>query len=1052
MALKLYQPFLFVGLGGTGIQIGAELERRFREGICGPDGTAFRTKRPNALPYELPTCLQFVYADVNRSALDKLPASVVPGSRHVPAAGLTHHLMGGLVPHADSYAEVARDLRLTAADSVRSWLPPMSGEPRVAPLEKGAGQFPTIGRAALYATFRNGTGPLVKDLDQAIGQLAGAQAVADLARLAEGGNNDPAAVDVYVAFSVAGGTGAGIFYDFIHLIGDLFERKRAGLRPKIFPLVVMPSAFPEGLGGGRPARLNASRALLDLFRLVDQQNGRDHRRVPGDDGDQHPDEIPVHYPHRGRVTLRPATMQTGFLFSLPAGAEPDDLRRSIASLVASLVGTELDGQATPNGITPHSFADSFINGAADRGVPAANGIGDCGVSTALVTSLTVPDDELADLVAGRLLSEGIDDLITPPAGAESNEPLIERFFSDANLRRLFVRQSEDFAEPAPVKGAHNITTALHDRRDAMIAGLAELETRLGREVADMVADFDPRDATRQLLHEHDPFRVWRTVFGHPALAAEISRLGAAGLLHRRAQPPSPPEGMVDTPPSVPKLRDRLGGFTPVKWDDADPTAARADQDRWYRYRTNAKWADAWAALRGTWRQPLEKLEEHLKTLTDGLVEQAREDRNDFRVRAGRLDRHRVGVSYLLPPDRDLETFCERVILRITEMKVASGRLRPGASRASLLCDLLGVDAWRDAFTAICNTQPADQTVGELKARLKAEIKTYFRYAEPPKHALLPKLADQLSDAAAQRGGTLSDEELAQFRAKLNGLVPPAFAPQGTGPLKVLVSYPAGGHDAGLEDYLRQTINLPRGQNVTFEFTPTTAESIAVVLFRTSMGITDVGEVQEVLKAWSEAIAQPLPQDFLRWRQRTGYDFGYLATHEDHRVKILHHLLAALWNGDVEISGRSASPDAVTIRVGDERVTLRLQPLDRASSWGSILQAYERWAIAGDDVTHQAVCERLLRAEPHGVSTTPVPPHEHYVTFQQIADKQVEEIDRMLADLHSGAQSRAMQLRRFWSQTVPAALDEEFANSQAIRRNLRELGNAVGVSSGAWEER
>jgi len=42
--MKLYQPVLFVGLGGTGCDIGAELERRLREEICGPDGNDFRKR------------------------------------------------------------------------------------------------------------------------------------------------------------------------------------------------------------------------------------------------------------------------------------------------------------------------------------------------------------------------------------------------------------------------------------------------------------------------------------------------------------------------------------------------------------------------------------------------------------------------------------------------------------------------------------------------------------------------------------------------------------------------------------------------------------------------------------------------------------------------------------------------------------------------------------------------------------------------------------------------------------------------------------------------
>ena len=36
--MKIYQPMLYVGLGGTGCQIGIELERRLREELCGPDG------------------------------------------------------------------------------------------------------------------------------------------------------------------------------------------------------------------------------------------------------------------------------------------------------------------------------------------------------------------------------------------------------------------------------------------------------------------------------------------------------------------------------------------------------------------------------------------------------------------------------------------------------------------------------------------------------------------------------------------------------------------------------------------------------------------------------------------------------------------------------------------------------------------------------------------------------------------------------------------------------------------------------------------------------
>ncbi|WP_322769968.1 tubulin-like doman-containing protein, partial [Frankia sp. Cr1] len=157
-------------------------------------------------------------------------------------------------------------LRTNARKFIRGWLPPPAGEPRVAPLVRGAGQLPTVGRAALFETFRNGLEPAQQPIARAIGMIGNSGD--ELSRL---GGRFGQTCDVFVAFSVAGGTGAGIFYDYLYLIGEAFQR--TDYRAQIYPLVLMPSAFEEGMGGGRRARLNAGRALLDLFRLVDDQNG-----------------------------------------------------------------------------------------------------------------------------------------------------------------------------------------------------------------------------------------------------------------------------------------------------------------------------------------------------------------------------------------------------------------------------------------------------------------------------------------------------------------------------------------------------------------------------------------------------------------------------------------------------------------------------------------------------------------------------------------------------------------------------------------------------------
>src|SRR6516225_8398178 len=139
--MKLYQPVMFVGLGGTGCDVGAELERRLREEICGPDGNDFLRRRRGVsmLPYQLPSCVQFVYADMNQAELDRLPRRVVPGSEHIPASALTASYVTGLVPDVASYPELAVRLRLEAERVVEGWLPPATQEePKVNPLHRGA--------------------------------------------------------------------------------------------------------------------------------------------------------------------------------------------------------------------------------------------------------------------------------------------------------------------------------------------------------------------------------------------------------------------------------------------------------------------------------------------------------------------------------------------------------------------------------------------------------------------------------------------------------------------------------------------------------------------------------------------------------------------------------------------------------------------------------------------------------------------------------------------------------------------------------------------------
>ena len=264
--MKVYQRMVYVGLGGTGVRIGTALEKELRAGLCGPDGSQLVNAYPSLGlgQWELPEYVRFVYADFDKSELSGAQAT----------SGLDPQLwqrstkiVSKMVPVANSSKQVGQSLRVNELNGEFAWLPPENSDPHVAPLSDGAGQFPTVGRAALHAAIMDANsmnsvaGPILAALtDVARG---GGQISELTGRPAEEG------IDVFVGFSVAGGTGCGIFYDFLHLISHLAEEFRP-LQTKIYPLVLLPSTIGKlNDRSARAAQLNGSRALLALLRLVD---------------------------------------------------------------------------------------------------------------------------------------------------------------------------------------------------------------------------------------------------------------------------------------------------------------------------------------------------------------------------------------------------------------------------------------------------------------------------------------------------------------------------------------------------------------------------------------------------------------------------------------------------------------------------------------------------------------------------------------------------------------------------------------------------------------
>ena len=1040
--MRIYQPMMFVGLGGTGCRIGAELERRLREELCGPDGTALQDlmQGQGFLPYQLPGCLQFVYADLAEDEFDYVESRVVPDPIHLPAAERTMRMVRELVPPYDSYPEVARSLWLSAAEAVEGWLPPSHGEPQVNPLTRGAAQLPTVARAALFETLRNGLAPAQNSLVQAIGQISNSGGQLSLL-----GGKLRDSVDVFVAFSVAGGTGAGLFYDYLHLIGDALASEQ--YKARIFPLVLMPSAFDEGLGGGRPAELNAGRALLDLFQLVDDQNSQRAGSELSSTGIS--GTLGVRYPNNAdEIRLEASTVQTAFLFSRTSGMLREDLHRSVVSLLLSLIGTDLPkGQDGAQLVDRkfQSFADSFINGEVERSTPAATAIGKRGVSTSSVASMTVPVDDLADIISSRLLSDAVLEMAHPGTGtSENNRDLIARFFQDSNVDPLRLRQPLPITEPVAVDGADAVLAALQARKRTMEASIYTLEQQLARQVPELAARFDLRRATGLMLADFDLFRLHRGVLGENSLADEVSRQGFVKLVESRRAEPTPPQGVKMSGPAPDAHKTKW--WRNVRWSDPPVRESLRRQDEWFQWRARRAWHAAWNDQTGRWDRKLRAAEREFRVLADAFLDHANGEDARFARRSKALFEPRVGVSYLLPRQGELGPFYQAVLRRLVAVSVEQGKLRANATAAEVVTEIVGAGGWAAAYAELAEHglgQGPTRAVAGVRALIKAQVLLLFRYRDDVLHPLLASLHDLLLAAAGGSTGKVNDEDLLQFREKLAGLVPGGFAPSGSGRLKILFSYPSPGgtKDLGLEKFLLQEVNLPRESGMIVDFRPIDAESVVVVLFRSSMGLTEVPEVRKVLLNWSTALGGHQPADFLQWRQRTGYRFGHLATTAEDRARILHRVLCAAWNGYLSPTGDPASPSVLNVHLGDSPVNMKLEldPYGKLSSWSSLLGAYERWVLADSKQIRRDFCEKLMTTLPLGLTRELRKPSELFGTLFDLADSEAAQAKQLLASGGSAGRRRLEAVQEFWAVTFREAITMSFRGVEdAQQDNLLDL--------------
>lgn len=924
--MNIYQRFIYVGVGGSGLAIGRELEDMIRKSLCGPDGRALIVPGSTFSEYEpnqIPPFFQSLYVDFDQTALMKQRVVLNPHRRVVEA---TATFVDAITPSARSYDEAARYLRTSFGDVVQDWLPPSEGQPSVAPLSAGAGQYPTVGRAALFHVLgSHGYNAVFNDLDEPLRRIAGS--MGELSAIAGGAAISD--ITIYLGFSIAGGTGTGLFLDIMHLLAHRSEEVLGSqVTVRIIPLVAMPSTFETSMTGDklRAANLNGARALIDLQRFIDYQN-------TGSDAEQ----VTLTYPDGLSISVRPATTPIAFLFGSASVLDSTELFRSMgATMISQVSTTTVDDESIAAGIN-QSWLQNLINQARLR-EPHHSGIGLRPFASALSASLSIPTQHLADALARRFVGNAIaayeaDTLDGLADGEERVTAAVERA-GFGELLRSEVLPREPAIPIANAEGKDEVARQLNRLGTLWSNTLAAMELQVGIRIRDISHSIDWERAFLLELETSNPVQAARVLNGHPPSGDEALRGGVRSWVERF--------GSNRTDPARPLSRLRKKYFRRTRGTDPDVLRVVHRLERWGREKAEIAWGDSWQEQQSKWRLWLRDMDRNLVDFQGQirlLGEQARSESTTLLAQAGQEG---VVIRSVMVSDATVDSLYGELMRSIAER---AGELQ--VDEQSLMSFVLdrggyswarfGSDLQRDGFNL-------DRPWRSLLRHVRGAIENLL--IEPTsgtEGGLLPSLATIVADAAA---GGARDGAAARISEALTSAIPDGVMPRGAGSPEILVTYPSPTRNPQIENFIERHLtadaalkalvnrddaalnmqNAPRG------------DSIIVNASIIAQGLIDVPEGADIVNHWLEAVPKAISTDKVAWRQRTAFtDLTRIARRQD-RVEVMQRLLGAMFDGHVDEVSTDAQEAALILEIdngheGSTRINLEIQPFLDVSAFG-----------------------------------------------------------------------------------------------------------------------
>lgn len=730
-----------------------------------------------------------------------------------------------------------------------------------------------------------------------------------------------------------------------------------------------------------------------------------------------------------------STIRTAFLFRCNEVLSKNDLTRSITTFVESMVGTELDkdSQSEQGAI---SFASEFVNKAGNLAERSRVGIGLSPASSALTASLSVPVEQVAELLADRLLSQAFQSMRDPAPG-EFNKAARQSFLASAGLEPLRALDAPEFPSiDQGETGAQSIVSEMNTRMIRAKEEIRHLQEKLQRETIPKMVSFDWGLGITSLLDLPDInlLRMSRVILGHSKLDNRLDQLGVVGFLTERSQGGNG----GDSPPSTPALNDRV--MRKVKWSEQRVVDALNAQSDWYSQECEWSWRSAWAAQSSAWQQTLDQMRRAVKRMIEQFEVFVDHEHSKYLSGCSALYSGSDAARFVLPDggtNGNLDQFAPRVW---EALAVSVGR-RSSEAPHVLVDAVLGSGGWGDAMRQ--EIQGDSAAVDAVRRSLKRAIIRLLAGSGGGTEPLLPGLGYQLRKAAmpsADGGETGLHDRMVTHLASLNLT---QLVPEGRGMPKVTVTYPAERREPSVEAFLKR--NLKFGLSVEDKYYPSPGEKLVINLVRTEQGFLDLNEPKALVKLWSEALQNPSPGDKLAWRQRMGFDQQWLMMAEDDRERFWVQILNNALGGLVSISyGTPERPKLIRIRHPEDEGQFFELPLvgrNGFGGWTDAPSSYERLVLDADQTTIE-LCAQFMRFVPR-VFTQGVMPDSLPDLYTRLLNVPAQELkhgklildDDDVDDLTKRLTASTMSM---WEETFTNSLKEPQAATGLIRHHLKVI--------------